>query len=63
MQLHTNIVIKNCSNKHSKVAHLHNFILMRTGQQNYDVWSLDAFAPVKHTSKDLIAVVKALHAI
>lgn len=63
MLLHTNIVIQNCTNKHSKVASKHNFILMRTGQVNYDVWSLDHACAKKHTQKDLDAVVKALQAI
>jgi hypothetical protein len=60
LNLNANIVIKNCSNKHTKIASKHNFVLMRTGQINYDVYSLDFAAPVKHTQKDLDRVVRAL---
>ena len=58
--LHANVVIPNCSAKHSKIASKHNFILMRTGPVNYDVYSLDHAFPVKHTQKDLDTVINAL---
>lgn len=58
--LHANVTILNCSARHSKIARKHNFVLMRTGPINYDVYSLDYAAPVKHTQKDLDAVVCAL---
>lgn len=58
--LNANIVIKNCTAKHTKIASKHNFLLMRTGQVNYDVWSLDHAFAKKHTQKDLDAVVRAL---
>lgn len=63
MLLNTTITINNCSNKHSKVASKHNFLLMRVAQNSYAVYSLDYAFAKKHTQKDLDAVVKALQAI
>lgn len=58
--LHANVAIPLCSSVHSKIARKHNFVLMRTGPINYDVYSLDFASPVKHTQKDLDAVIRAL---
>lgn len=58
--LYANIAIPSCSNKHTKIASKHNFVLMRTGSINYDVYSLDFAAPVKHTQKDLDRCIQEL---
>lgn len=58
--LHANIAIPLCSAIHSKIARNNNFVLMRTGPINYDVYSLDYASAVKHTKKDLEHVIRSL---